>query len=153
MKIVCDNKIPFLEGALEPYAQIVYLPGSKTTADVVSDGWIEAMGGLAKDSKDSHAGTAKRNLQSVQRVRGAVALTGAAHVAVCLLVFLMGFWFTGLMRRIAIGALVFLGITAVLQVFPKMWGADRRTASGLSYMQQIFVLLSVCVYAYATWPL
>lgn len=37
MKIVCDNKIPFLEGALEPYVQIVYLPGSKTTADVVSD--------------------------------------------------------------------------------------------------------------------
>jgi erythronate-4-phosphate dehydrogenase len=37
MKIVCDNKIPFLEGALEPYAEVVYLPGNKTTADVVRD--------------------------------------------------------------------------------------------------------------------
>lgn len=37
MKIVCDNKIPFLEGALEPYAEVVYLPGNKTTADVVKD--------------------------------------------------------------------------------------------------------------------
>lgn len=37
MKIVCDNKIPFLKGALEPYAQVVYLPGSETTPDVVCD--------------------------------------------------------------------------------------------------------------------
>lgn len=37
MKIVCDNKIPFLKGALEPYAQVVYLPGSETTSDVVCD--------------------------------------------------------------------------------------------------------------------
>lgn len=37
MKIICDNKIPFLKGALEPYADVVYLPGSETTADVVSD--------------------------------------------------------------------------------------------------------------------
>ena len=37
MKIVCDNKIPFLEGALEPYAEVVYLPGNKTTADVLKD--------------------------------------------------------------------------------------------------------------------
>ncbi len=37
MKIVCDNKIPFLKGALEPYADVVYLPGSETTADVVRD--------------------------------------------------------------------------------------------------------------------
>ncbi len=31
MKIVCDNKIPFLRGALEPHAEVVYLPGSKIT--------------------------------------------------------------------------------------------------------------------------
>ncbi|MBR5703959.1 MAG: 4-phosphoerythronate dehydrogenase PdxB [Bacteroidales bacterium] len=37
MKIVCDNKIPFLRGALEPYAEVVYLPGKETTADVVRD--------------------------------------------------------------------------------------------------------------------
>ena len=37
MKIVCDNKIPFLKGVLEPYADVVYLPGKETTADVVQD--------------------------------------------------------------------------------------------------------------------
>lgn len=37
MKIVSDNKIPFLRGALEPYAEVVYLPGKETTADVVKD--------------------------------------------------------------------------------------------------------------------
>lgn len=28
MKIVCDDKIPFLRGVLEPYAEVVYLPGA-----------------------------------------------------------------------------------------------------------------------------
>lgn len=37
MKIVCDNKIPFLKGALEPYAEVVYLPGAKTTPEDVKD--------------------------------------------------------------------------------------------------------------------
>lgn len=37
MKIVCDNKIPFLKGALEPYAEVVYLPGAKTTPQDVQD--------------------------------------------------------------------------------------------------------------------
>lgn len=37
MKIVCDNKIPFLKGALEPYAEVVYLPGAQTTPEVVKD--------------------------------------------------------------------------------------------------------------------
>lgn len=37
MKIVCDNKIPFLRGALEPYAEVVYLPGAETDAAVVKD--------------------------------------------------------------------------------------------------------------------
>lgn len=37
MKIVCDNKIPFLRGALEPYAEVVYLPGAETDAEVVKD--------------------------------------------------------------------------------------------------------------------
>ena len=36
-RIVCDNKIPFLRGALEPYADVVYLPGKETTAEVVRD--------------------------------------------------------------------------------------------------------------------
>jgi len=32
MKIICDNKIPFLEGALEPYAQVEYKDGASITA-------------------------------------------------------------------------------------------------------------------------
>ncbi len=37
MKIVCDNKIPFLRGVFEPWAEVVYLPGSETTPGVVRD--------------------------------------------------------------------------------------------------------------------
>jgi len=37
MKIVCDNKIPFLRGVFEPYAEVVYLPGAETTSGVVRD--------------------------------------------------------------------------------------------------------------------
>lgn len=37
MKIVCDDKIPFLRGALEPYAEVLYLPGKATDAEVVKD--------------------------------------------------------------------------------------------------------------------
>jgi erythronate-4-phosphate dehydrogenase len=37
LKIVADSKIPFLEGALEKVAQVVYLPGSKITRDNLVD--------------------------------------------------------------------------------------------------------------------
>ncbi|MBN1377650.1 MAG: 4-phosphoerythronate dehydrogenase PdxB [Gammaproteobacteria bacterium] len=37
MKIIIDNKIPYIRGALEPFAEVVYLPGKSTTADVVKD--------------------------------------------------------------------------------------------------------------------
>lgn len=37
MKIVCDDKIPFLRGVLEPYAEVVYLPGKQTTPGDVRD--------------------------------------------------------------------------------------------------------------------
>lgn len=37
MKIVADNKIPFLKGALEPVAEVVYLPGGAITAADVCD--------------------------------------------------------------------------------------------------------------------
>ena len=37
MKIVVDNKIPFIKGVLEPYAEVVYLPGKETGAEVVKD--------------------------------------------------------------------------------------------------------------------
>ncbi|MCK4630805.1 MAG: 4-phosphoerythronate dehydrogenase, partial [Bacteroidales bacterium] len=35
MKIVADEKIPFLEGVLEPYADVVYLPGKKISPGIV----------------------------------------------------------------------------------------------------------------------
>ena len=35
MKIVCDSHIPFLKGALEPYADVVYLPGKEINAQAV----------------------------------------------------------------------------------------------------------------------
>lgn len=37
MKIVIDDKIPYIQGALEPFAEIIYLPGNKTTKEVVKD--------------------------------------------------------------------------------------------------------------------
>jgi len=37
MKIISDNKIPYIMGALEPFAEVIYLPGNLTTADVVRD--------------------------------------------------------------------------------------------------------------------
>jgi len=37
MKIIIDDKIPYIKGVLEPYAEVVYLPGKLTTADVVRD--------------------------------------------------------------------------------------------------------------------
>lgn len=37
MKIVCDNKIPFIRGVFEPWAEVVYLPGAETTPEVARD--------------------------------------------------------------------------------------------------------------------
>ena len=37
MKIVCDDKIPFLKGVFEPYAEVVYLPGKQTAPQDVRD--------------------------------------------------------------------------------------------------------------------
>ncbi len=37
MKIIIDDKIPYIKGALEPFAEVLYLPGSKTTPEVVKD--------------------------------------------------------------------------------------------------------------------
>jgi len=37
MKIIIDNKIPYIQGALEPFADVVYLPGSQTTKAIVKD--------------------------------------------------------------------------------------------------------------------
>jgi len=37
MKIIIDDKIPYIRGALEPFAEVVYLPGKQTTRAVVRD--------------------------------------------------------------------------------------------------------------------
>lgn len=37
MKITADMNIPFLKGVLEPYADVVYLPGKAITPDVLQD--------------------------------------------------------------------------------------------------------------------
>lgn len=37
MKIVIDDKIPYIRGAFENVADVIYLPGSKTTPEVVKD--------------------------------------------------------------------------------------------------------------------
>jgi len=37
MKFVVDDKIPYIKGALEAFGEVIYLPGAKTTADVVRD--------------------------------------------------------------------------------------------------------------------
>jgi len=37
MKIVADNKIPFLKGVLEPFAEVVYLPGGEISREHIMD--------------------------------------------------------------------------------------------------------------------
>lgn len=37
LKIIADDKIPFLKGIMEPYVDIIYLPGAKITAADVKD--------------------------------------------------------------------------------------------------------------------
>lgn len=36
-KIIIDDKIPYIRGAFEPFAEVIYLPGSKTTPDIVKN--------------------------------------------------------------------------------------------------------------------
>jgi erythronate-4-phosphate dehydrogenase len=37
MKIIADDKIPFLQGVLEPYAEVIYLPGKQVTNKILKD--------------------------------------------------------------------------------------------------------------------
>lgn len=37
MKIIVDDKIPYIEGAFEGVAEVTYLPGSKTTPEIAKD--------------------------------------------------------------------------------------------------------------------
>ncbi len=37
MKFIIDDKIPYIKGALEPFGEVVYLPGAKTTPEIVKN--------------------------------------------------------------------------------------------------------------------
>jgi erythronate-4-phosphate dehydrogenase len=37
MKVIIDDKIPYVKGVLEAFAEVIYLPGKETTVDVVRD--------------------------------------------------------------------------------------------------------------------
>lgn len=37
IKIIIDDKIPYIKGAFETVAEVIYLPGPKTTAEIVKD--------------------------------------------------------------------------------------------------------------------
>lgn len=37
MKVIIDDKIPYIKGALEPFGEVLYLPGKDTTPEVVKD--------------------------------------------------------------------------------------------------------------------
>ena len=37
LKIIADHKIPFLRGVLEPYAEVIYLPGRSITNELIRD--------------------------------------------------------------------------------------------------------------------
>ena len=37
LKIIADDKIPFLRGVLEPYAEMVYLPGNRISRNDLLD--------------------------------------------------------------------------------------------------------------------
>lgn len=37
MKVICDSDIPFIKGALEPYCEVLYVPGSSICKDIVKD--------------------------------------------------------------------------------------------------------------------
>ena len=37
MKVIVDNKIPYIKGALEPFAEVLYLTGKDTTPEIAND--------------------------------------------------------------------------------------------------------------------
>jgi erythronate-4-phosphate dehydrogenase len=37
MKLIIDDKIPYIQGAFEDVAEVIYLPGSKTTPEIAKD--------------------------------------------------------------------------------------------------------------------
>ena len=57
IKIVADDKIPFLKGVLEPFAQVEYFPGSKISRDKILDADALIVRTRTKCNKDLLDGT------------------------------------------------------------------------------------------------
>ena len=72
MKIIADDKIPFLRGVLEPYAKVVYLPGAAITRNHLQDADALVIRTRTKVTKELLEGT------SVQFV--ATATIGYDHL-------------------------------------------------------------------------
>jgi erythronate-4-phosphate dehydrogenase len=60
MKIVADDKIPFLKGALEPYADLVYIPGDRIARDILIDSDAMLIRTRTKCTEDLLEGTRVR---------------------------------------------------------------------------------------------
>lgn len=60
MKIVADNKIPFLKGVLEPYAEVIYLSGKDISRKVLRDADALLIRTMTKCTEDLLKGTAVR---------------------------------------------------------------------------------------------
>ena len=58
MKIIIDDKIPYIEGVLEPFAEVVYLPGNLTTAETVKDADVLITRTRTLCNRDTLAGSA-----------------------------------------------------------------------------------------------
>lgn len=74
MKIVADDKIPFLKGALEPYAEVVYISGQNIDSKVVANAdallirtRTKCTEQLLKDSKVKFIGTATIGFDHIDR--------------------------------------------------------------------------------------
>jgi erythronate-4-phosphate dehydrogenase len=57
MKIIIDDKIPYIKGALESKAEVLYLAGNKTTAEVVKDADAVITRTRTKCNKDTLEGS------------------------------------------------------------------------------------------------
>lgn len=60
MKIVADDKIPFLKGALEPYAEVVYISGKQINREILKDADALLIRTRTKCSENLLEGTAVR---------------------------------------------------------------------------------------------
>mgnify|MGYP001136466321 CR=1 FL=1 len=60
IRITADNKIPFLKGVLEPFAQVTYLPGSQIDRDAIMDSDALVVRTRTKCNSDLLSGTRVR---------------------------------------------------------------------------------------------